>query len=61
MPALIKGSPQGATHQTRSQPSSRFGSGWEYWSRPYPTGEWPRSEKSARVYMAYVRQLFKEV
>jgi hypothetical protein len=58
-PPLIKGSEQGATHQTRSH-RSRFGDGWEYWSRPYPQDEWRRSAKTVRVYMAYVRQLLNE-
>lgn len=57
-PPLIRGTPNGTTHQTRSH-ESLFGREWEYWSRPYLG--WGKTEKSVQTYMAFVRRLFKDL
>lgn len=46
------GHPAGAVHE------SELGAEWEYWSRPYP--EWSQSGRSAREYMAHIRELFAQ-
>ncbi len=38
---------------------SPFGAEWQYWSRPFPG--WPSTDRSARTYMSFVRQLFSLV
>jgi len=38
---------------------SPFGAEWQYWSRPFP--DWPSTDRSARTYMSFVRQLFSLV
>lgn len=38
---------------------SPFGAEWQYWSRPFQN--WPSTDRSARTYMAFVRQLFSLV
>ncbi|HSZ58355.1 MAG TPA: hypothetical protein VK797_22005 [Tepidisphaeraceae bacterium] len=43
--------PVGGVH-----PSEPFGSDWQYWSRPFQ--DWKNTDRSVRVYMAYIRKLF---
>lgn len=38
---------------------SPFGAEWQYWSRPFQN--WATTDRSARTYMAFVRQLFSLV
>jgi len=44
--------PDGAIHDNRE-----FGSGWQYWSRPFP--DWNNTNRTVRTYMAHVRHLFE--
>jgi hypothetical protein len=43
--------PAGGVHE-----SAPFGPGWEYWSRPFPG--WAGTDRTARAYMAHIRNLF---
>lgn len=43
--------PAGGVHDNRE-----FGAGWQYWSRPFQ--EWANTDRSVRVYMAHIRNLF---
>jgi hypothetical protein len=45
--------PTGRIHE-----SPQFGEAFEYWSRPFPTGEWAKSKRNAATYMAFIRGLF---
>jgi hypothetical protein len=45
------GHPIGGVH-----PADHLGPEWEYWSRPFPG--WPQTDRSARAYMAHIRNLF---
>lgn len=45
--------PDGAIHE-----SEKFGSDWEYWSRPYPG--WNASDRTVKSYMAHIRRLFDQ-
>jgi hypothetical protein len=47
--------PLGGVHE-RPEFAKIVGGEWQYWSRPFP--EWGSSEKTARVYMAFIRHLF---
>ena len=44
--------PEGGIHK-----SDPFGAGWQYWSRPHR--EWAKTDRSAKAYMAFIRQLFE--
>jgi len=39
--------------------NSGFGQEWRYWSRPFP--EWNKHEKSAKVYMAHIRNILAKM
>jgi hypothetical protein len=43
--------PAGGVHE-----SAPFGPEWEYWSRPFPG--WARTDRTARAYLAHIRNLF---
>lgn len=43
-------------HPERAAESS-FGDQWEYWSRPFQ--EWPKTNRTAKDYMRYMRHLFE--
>ena len=45
--------PDGRIHE-----SQQFGPEWEYWSRPYPN--WNATDRTAKSYMAHIRQLFDQ-
>lgn len=45
--------PHGAVHP------APFGSGWVYWSRPFPG--WASTDRTVRTYMAHVRHLFGQI
>ena len=45
--------PYGAIHD------SPMGVDWEYWSRPFK--EWNRTEKTAKVFMAHIRNLLATI
>lgn len=36
---------------------SDFSDDWQYWSRPFPN--WPKTDKTAKVYIRYIRHLFE--
>jgi hypothetical protein len=42
--------PRGGIHD------SPLGAGWQYWSRPFKS--WPEGERTARRYMAHIKNLF---
>ena len=44
--------PDGGVHE-----SDRFGSEFEYWSRPH--NDWAKTDRSAKAYMAFIRRLFE--
>ncbi len=46
----------GGSHPAGGIHSSPFGDGFQYWSRPFK--DWPRTTRTARDYMAFIRQLF---
>jgi hypothetical protein len=39
--------------------ASGFGTGWRYWSRPFP--DWNRSDKKARTYLAHIKNILAKV
>jgi hypothetical protein len=46
--------PDGAVHEAPD-----YGPDWEYWSRPHTT--WQNTDRSVRVYMRHVRDLFAKI
>ncbi len=46
----------GGSHPTGGIHASPFGGEFQYWSRPFPN--WARTTRTARDYMAFIRQLF---
>ncbi|HEX8939929.1 MAG TPA: hypothetical protein VF763_07170 [Candidatus Limnocylindrales bacterium] len=46
----------GGSHPSGGIHASPFGDGFQYWSRPHP--DWARTSRTARDYMAFIRQLF---
>ncbi len=44
--------PLGGVHE-----SSPFGSGWQYWSRPFQN--WAETDKTVATYMGHIRALFQ--
>lgn len=57
-PPLLDEHPGGDPPKGGINPSP-FGADWQYWSRPFP--DWPSTDRSARTYMSFVRQLFSLV
>lgn len=47
----------GVLHPAGGIHASPFGSDWQYWSRPCP--DWPKTDRTVRVYMAYIRRLLE--
>ena len=45
--------PDGGIHE-----SEKFGSEWQYWSRPFE--DWNKGEKTAKRYMEHIRRLFDQ-
>lgn len=39
--------------------ASPLGAGWRYWSRPFPA--WNRTQKSAKVYLAHIKNLLSRL
>ena len=58
-PRLLPLNTQSKVHPSGGVHESKFGPDWEYWSRPFPDGEWNKTEKTAKVYMAHIRKLFE--
>lgn len=58
-PCLLELHPGGDPPLGGINESPNFGSDWQYWSRPFP--DWAATDRSARQYMAFVRQLFSMV
>lgn len=54
-PMLLPLNPGAPSHPDRVH-ESEFGSDWEYWSRPMP--DWPKTDRTARAYLAHIRHLF---
>jgi len=57
-PRLLPINTGGADHHTRAHESPNFGDEWEYLSRPFPVGEWPR-QRNVGSYLNYVIQLLE--
>jgi hypothetical protein len=51
--------PQGGVHESPFdiQPDGQKGECWEYWSRPFHG--WPKTDRTVRAYMAFIRQLLQ--
>lgn len=58
-PRLLEIHPGGEPPLGGINESPNFGSDWQYWSRPFR--DWASTDRSARQYMAFVRQLFSLV
>jgi len=58
-PCLLPINPNGATHTDRTAPSPSFGAEWQYLSRPFPNGSWPKTKRTVPVYMSFIRQLLE--
>lgn len=39
--------------------ASPFGTEWRYWSRPFP--DWNRTNRSAKVYLAHIKNLLTRI
>jgi hypothetical protein len=46
----------GGQHPSGSIQTSPFGEDWEYWSRPFQ--KWADTDRTVRIYMAFIRLLF---
>ena len=38
---------------------SPFGSGWRYWSRPFP--DWNRTDRKVKTYLAHIKNLMAKL
>ena len=54
-PHLLKVTNQGGVHPTGGINSSPLGPDWQYWSRPFQ--EWATSDKTAKTYLAHIKNL----
>lgn len=50
--------PTGGIHRSHSVPFAAVGGQWQYWSRPFPMNEWPRSKKTTGTYMSHIWRLW---
>jgi hypothetical protein len=58
LPKILPINPNATGHPERVVESPNFGPEWEYWSRPYPPGEWPKSKRTVKDYLRHIRHLF---
>ena len=58
-PLLLPKTGGGGAHPFGAIHDSPLGSEWEYWSRPFK--DWNKTDKTAKVYMAHIRNLLATI
>jgi hypothetical protein len=58
-PLLLPKTGGGGAHPFGAIHDSPLGAEWEYWSRPFK--DWNKTEKSAKAYMAHIRNLLATI
>lgn len=58
-PLLLPKTGGGGAHPFGAIHDSPLGHEWEYWSRPFK--DWNKTDKSARAYMAHIRNLLTTI
>jgi hypothetical protein len=46
-------------HPPNNVNDSEFGSGWKYWSRPFP--EWNASDRTVKSYLGHIKNLLNKL